>query len=57
MIKVTVQESGDHNCWYINEESDIGVTKGKVGFKTREEATARARKYYPYVKINVEYAA
>jgi len=54
MIKVIInQRKGQPDCWYINESSDIGMSAGKIGYKSRQEAAAAARQQHPYVNIDV----
>lgn len=54
MIKVIVQKNPVHKCWYINEISDIGESRGKVCYDSRAKALTVARQQHPYVKIDVE---
>jgi len=55
MIKVTVnQRSGQPDCWYIDESSDIGVSPGKIGYKSKRQAAIVARQQHPYVNIDVQ---
>ncbi len=55
MVRVVVsQRPGQPDCWYINEISDIGVSLGKVCYKSSRDATKAAKQQHPYVKIEVE---
>lgn len=55
MIKVVVrQRPSQPEWWYIDEISDIGVTPGKVGYKSSSEARIVAKKKNPYVGIEVQ---
>jgi hypothetical protein len=54
MIKVTVHQIHGQEGWYIRVDSAIGVTKGKISYKTKAEALAAARRNHPYVSISVE---
>jgi len=54
MIKVIVDHHRDENCWYINEVSDVGLSAGKICYKSREKAAEVARRNHPYVNIYID---
>jgi hypothetical protein len=55
MTKVIVtQRGGQPGCWYINEISGIGVSAGKICYKSRGTAAAIARRQHPYANISIE---
>lgn len=55
MIRIIVkQRVAQPDCWYIDEVSDIGVSTGKICYKSLSEARTVAKHQHPYVCIEVE---
>lgn len=55
MIKVEINKRADQpDFWYINEISDSGISRGKIGYKSKREAAIVARQQHPYVDIDIQ---